>query len=434
LRTNCIVKYCPFDTKTLIDLFIDKNKNDYLGDIENKKDDVWETLFRTDKKIFKNKTYLFDYMISTDCYGVSIQFINKKYAEQEKTKKVNMKNKRVEIKKACKDMTKNEAALYRDEIKSKKKNNNEKIKIEKKKIRDEEKAKFKKMPKEEQKKLLEESKKNRIEKQIKEKNQKEFPRLEELTDTQYENLKEQKWVVVDEGMRNIMYMRSADGKVFRYSRGMHTNRIKRFKYQRIIKNHKDRLNITEEENKLNKYNSKSCNIKEFEKYIKNKNKINGELFEAYEDEKFRQYKFYSHIQKQKAEAKIVRDVEEQYGKDVVLIMGDWSKGTEKIKHTSVPTKRIRKVLAKKHTIYEVDEFRTSCLHNKTEERCENLYLADKRGIERKIHSILTYKAENRRMECINRDNNATRNMEKIVKQYLKDKTRPEKYRRDYKLQ
>ena len=77
--------------------------------------------------------------------------------------------------------------------------------------------------------------------------------------------------------------------------------------------------------------------------------------------------------------------------------------------------------------------RTSCLHYKTEERCENLYLPDKKGTVRKIHSVLTYEAENKRLGCINRDNNAVNNMIKIVKSYLKDKTRPERYCRGYKI-
>jgi hypothetical protein len=50
--------------------------------------------------------------------------------------------------------------------------------------------------------------------------------------------------------------------------------------------------------------------------------------------------------------------------------------------------------------------RTSCLSYNTEEVCENLYLKfkkDPKQKERKIHSILTYKMENNRNGCINRD-------------------------------
>ena len=65
--------------------------------------------------------------------------------------------------------------------------------------------------------------------------------------------------------------------------------------------------------------------------------------------------------------------------------------------------------------------------------CQKLYLPDKKGTERKIHSILRYQTESNRMGCINRDENAVNNMIKIIKSYLIDKTRPEKYRRSYKF-
>ena len=90
-------------------------------------------------------------------------------------------------------------------------------------------------------------------------------------------------------------------------------------------------------------------------------------------------------------------------------------------------------MAEYFKIYNLDEFRTSCLNYKTETKCENLYLPDKKGTERKIHSILRYQTESNRMGCINRDENAVNNMIKIIKSYLIDKTRPEKYRRSYKF-
>jgi hypothetical protein len=47
----------------------------------------------------------------------------------------------------------------------------------------------------------------------------------------------------------------------------------------------------------------------------------------------------------------------------------------------------------------------------------------------KLHSVLTYKMENNRLGCINRDRNAVLNMKKIVVSWLTDRTRPEKFRR-----
>ena len=62
-----------------------------------------------------------------------------------------------------------------------------------------------------------------------------------------------------------------------------------------------------------------------------------------------------------------------------------------------------------------------------------MYLPDKKGVEQKIHLILRYQIESKRMGCINRDENAVNNMIKIVNTYLLNKTRPEKFRRDYKF-
>lgn len=77
---------------------------------------------------------------------------------------------------------------------------------------------------------------------------------------------------------------------------------------------------------------------------------------------------------------------------------------------------------------------TSKLNHKTEEVCENLYLPDAKGVIRKLHSVLTYKMENRQIGCINRDENAVNNMIKIVNHYLDKKERLLKYRRDYDLE
>ena len=65
-------------------------------------------------------------------------------------------------------------------------------------------------------------------------------------------------------------------------------------------------------------------------------------------------------------------------------------------------------------VYNIDEFRTSCLHHKTENKCKNLYLEDKTNKLRKLHSVLTYKMENTWKGCINRDYNGCLNMMKIL--------------------
>ncbi len=59
---------------------------------------------------------------------------------------------------------------------------------------------------------------------------------------------------------------------------------------------------------------------------------------------------------------------------------------------------------------------------------------DPKQKERKIHSILTYKMENNRKVCINRDKNGCKNIQKVFNYYMETGVRPEKYRREYKIQ
>ena len=109
--------------------------------------------------------------------------------------------------------------------------------------------------------------------------------------------------------------------------------------------------------------------------------------------------------------------------------GDWRSGEQQKNFISTPGIGLMRKLAEQFMVYRFDEFRTSCLHYRTEERCSNLFLPDKDGIKRKIHSVLTYKMENNCYGIINRDKNAVNNGKKIIMSYLNDRVRPTRYTR-----
>ena len=153
LRTDIVGKYIPVDTKSLIELFVDENKNDYLTDIEHKKQGLWDKLFKLSNPIFKQKEYNFDYRISTDCFSVSIQLIHNSFMVQKQTKKLNMKTKKAAMKEKCKDMKQEEKEKYKADLEKKKKEEQDKIKLENKLKRDKDKEAFNKLPKEEKLKL-----------------------------------------------------------------------------------------------------------------------------------------------------------------------------------------------------------------------------------------------------------------------------------------
>ena len=92
--------------------------------------------------------------------------------------------------------------------------------------------------------------------------------------------------------------------------------------------------------------------------------------ESYKKDIFRKYKWYSYINKKHAETNLVREIKTTFGKDVKLIMGDWSdklkKSPCKLKYISTPNISLKRKLKEHFTIYNLDEFRTSCLNYKTE--------------------------------------------------------------------
>ena len=58
---------------------------------------------------------------------------------------------------------------------------------------------------------------------------------------------------------------------------------------------------------------------------------------------------------------------------------------------------LKQKLAEYYPIYNLDEYQTSCINHKTETLTYNIYLPDKNGNLVKIHSILTYQTESKRL-------------------------------------
>lgn len=439
IRSNFILKYIPIDTSILIDLLIDKQalyfltekykndtnienkiiftkkkkllvKNDLNNNIDYFKNEIWYIYFKLDYKVFKYNKYSFDYKLSTDGYAVSLQMIKNIYIEGEINKKKNIKNKRKEKNEIYSNFTIEEKEEYIKTEKLKKKNE-----IEKR--RKENKEKYKQLSKEEKIKVIKTMNKN------------DYTYIDDLNKEQYNDLINKDWVVVDPGKKNLLSMMSNKGVYLRYTNKQHIFLTKRKKYQDIINKYKVKYNIYEYETELSKYNLKTCNYSIFRKSITERNKYYDTLIELYKNNIFRKYKWYSYINKKRAESNIVNTIEKKYGKNINIIYGDWSNGKQMKNFISTPNISLKRKIAEKFNVYNIDEYNTSKLHYITEEKTENLYLPDKKGVSRKIHSILTYKMENNRSGCINRDMNAIKNMIKIVEYYIEYRKRPEKYKR-----
>ena len=368
----------------MIDILVEKNKSKYLSNIEIIKDELWNKYFN----IFKLKNYVFDHTIITDGYSASVRFIHKDRLQEENDKK-----------------TKKKAG----------------------------KEKYKGLTKEEKealKKKLEKEKKPIPKPILKEKlNYIEFPYIDEVDRAVLRG----KHIFIDPGKRDLLSVINDKGKRFTYSNKQRMKETKRLKYQRLIKNLRDKLGICTIENTLSEYNSKTCSRTRFKKYIKEKNEVNDDLFKLYENKKFRQYRWYAFINKKRTEDHMLNIIEKKFGKNLIVIHGDWCVTKQMRNFISTPNLGIKRKLKERFKIFNIDEYRTSCLHHKTEERCKNLYLPDRKGKLRKLHSVLTFKMENNRKGCINRDYNGCMNIRKLFNAHMNNEPRPQKYCRGYKL-
>jgi len=438
LRTDIIVKYVPIDSKSIIEIFVKKDKGKILSNIEKYKKKLWSKFVKLDEPIFTQSNYQFDYKIYTDCYSVSIQMLRKDNVESENKKKLNKKNKKSKLKEATKDMNEEQKKEYKMKLEEEQKKKEIEFKLKLKEKKDKEKEEFKKLPKEQQKEIIEKRKKEQLEKKIENKIERAY--IDDLTDIQLKELDTNNWCVIDPGINSILTMKNKKGKRYRYSNRKRAKITKRLKYQRLIKNYKDKNDITKVENELSNYSSKTCDFEKFKNFISNKNRINSLLFEKYNKEIFRKYKWYGYLNRKHADTKLVKEIKKEFGKDAIICYGDASvgKGCCKKGNISTPNIAIKRLIQNNFKMYNLDEFRTSKLHYITEEPCDNLYIMDNnedetKRKERKLHSVLTFKMENKQSGCINRDENAVNNMIKIVNHHIKFKERPLRYKRSFNL-
>ena len=99
---------------------------------------------------------------------------------------------------------------------------------------------------------------------------------------------------------------------------------------------------------------------------------------------------------------------------------------------------MKRMLKKHFKVYNVDEFRTSCLDHRTEEKNNNAFVKRKNGKNKKLHSVLVstipkLNSSKCKLSYQNRDRNSVLNIRKIVKMWFDKKERPNRYKRDVKL-
>ena len=380
IRTDIKDKYITIDTKSLIDILPFKNKKILNDNPCINQHKIWNKFVDLNKNEFKKNKYAFNYLIHTDGYAVSISFINRKDIAYKKYINDKKKGRKIDVKLSKPKKIDDDNFIHIGEIVKKK------------------------------------------------------DMLKDLK----EKYSSKKFVFIDPGKRDIGKFMSQDGDFLTYSNKRRLRETKRMKYNQLIKNKATKTlfsnnkSINDYEQELAKYSKKSMNINNYLKYFQLKYAFkNKVLNETNYNNYLKKLNWYSYINRQKHESKIVNEIKNKFGEESVIIIGDWSKRDSMKGFISTPNIGFKRLISKNFETYLIDEFRTSKINCKTKEEHKNLYLdvnktnPNKNTInEKKMHAIFTYKMGNRRFGCINRDVNAVLNMKHITEELLRTQKRP----------
>jgi len=362
LRTSFKPKYIKFDTLTLLYLLFtkDKNKNnetkkEYIENLVEYRKKIWGMFFKTDKNVFKKKGYVFNNQISTDGFGCSILFVKKElYNPNGKTKIKTIKKPRTYVDtRYVTDLTKKEKTEY---------------------------LKYKK-------------------------------------------------VGIDPGKDDLIY--ATNGKIhlkgkkhiietFRYTQNQRRFETKTKVYAKNIQKYKRKVignkNVIKYESDLSFYSSSSSDIETVKKYLNTKVNVLKKIKGHYNDKIYRKQRWYSFINRQRSEAKMINNFKDKFGngKKTLILMGDFEEKNHMRYKESTKGKGFRNLFKKAgYNVFLVDEYNTSRIcHVNGEEmtkfRPKNNKVTNRAQL---CHGLLRSKiVPNNKPIIMNRDTNGSLNI------------------------
>jgi len=200
--------------------------------------------------------------------------------------------------------------------------------------------------------------------------------------------------------------------------------------------------INQIENKLSKYNHKTCDLIDFLLYISKKNEINKLLIQHYKKNIYRKLKLNTIINTRRSEDNMINGFKNKMGtpENTIVVLGDYSdKGLKGTKSTI--TVKWRKIFKRhQYTVYLINEFNTSIISNCCGDHggyANNFVEAKHKNNQKKKAMKETYEKKSGKkilvwklVRCTicksihNRDSNASKNMLKIIKSLNEKKGRP----------
>ena len=316
LKKSIIPSYYSFDTTMMINTLFnntymklggEKKKRRFFstGNIKPNRDRLWTKFFKTEMRVFKKKEYIFNHQIKTDGVGCSLLFIKKTIYKPNKLNKV-------------------------------------------------------KIP-------------------PKPKKYNEFRYLETLNSEEKQRYINHLIVGLDPGKNNLFYATDGNTKLVNkngktkyctttmgYSQNQRRKEMKTQAYKkRRKKEKKEKINnktIQEWETELSFYNFKKCSFNYAYECIKKKNELSHILSSHYEKNIYRKLKWYSFINKQRSEAKMINNFKEKFGdqKNTLVVFGDWNETKSRKFHEPTKGKGMRRIFRKAgYDVFIINEHKTS---------------------------------------------------------------------------
>lgn len=124
------------------------------------------------------------------------------------------------------------------------------------------------------------------------------------------------------------------------------------------------------------------------------------------------FQWYFIIDKEREHKKILDTIENTYGKNITIIVGDMG-GSNTTNYDWIIS-----LLSSRFFICKVDEFKTSIVNSNTLGKNENMIVKSSRGDNIILGSVFTYIMPNCRKGCINRDRNGCINMLFIIQYWM----------------
>ena len=375
LNHNFVPKNISLDTACIVDILAEENVGYYRSNINKCEKKIWNEFFKhkLTKKYKKSKSkFIFNSLIVTDGYSVSIVEATPEYIKAKKTKYIKK--------------TKEEKAI-----------NSEKTKKANKQKKLDEIKYISNIKKDELKKL---------------------------------KLSGYKLIGIDPGKHNLLQLIDETGKKLSY-----TCSQRRFE-TKITLNEQKRKKLLENNIKvkteIEKFtlSGKTTNFKDFKKYIKARYKMVNRVMSHYKLKDYRKYNWHAYINNQKSEYKLINLIKKTYGEKIIIGIGDWC--PDKQMKNFVPTKGIglRRLLEKHFKVYLVDESYTSKVCHECKHETEYFkkvvdqptFKLDKKF----VHGLLVCQNKNC-SKLWNRDINGSTNILLILNSHINGQKRPVGY-------